>query len=136
MVEHKELRNETGIMICIVWMIWGLQTFFSVVIIMNFLIALVNNSYESASSVQEMTLYSEMANHNFEFFQIMSCLPKTLSQLFGYDPEPYRIILLASEKPAFKDDELSHISKAKAEIIDKLSKKVNIVSTHLDLKIT
>jgi hypothetical protein len=54
------------IMICIIWSIWFLNQYLVLIILLNFLIAIISQSYDSVMSTSLQTKYTQRCDLNWE----------------------------------------------------------------------
>jgi hypothetical protein len=63
---------ERAAIIHTMWIIWHLQAIFSVIILLNFLIAVITQTYEKVSSKQTIYTYTNKAEMNLEYYQLQN----------------------------------------------------------------
>ena len=91
--------------IALIWICWFMQTFFMLVIMMNFLIAVITSTYERVMNYQVIISYQHKAELNDEIF--------TLKRVFSFffRMEEYKFIVFSSSKLAgtLEDDQFTDI---------------------------
>ena len=85
-----------GINVILIWITWLFQTFFMLVIMTNFLIAVITSTYERVISYQKIISFQHKADLNEECYQLMG--------VFSNLPE-FRVIVLSTSKEATKLDD-------------------------------
>jgi hypothetical protein len=75
--------------ISLIWICWFSQTFFMLIIMLNFLIAVITSTYERVMNYQKIISYMHKAELNVENFQLIS---------FFYSLECYRFIVFSTSK--------------------------------------
>ena len=55
----------------LIWLVWVLQTFTMLVIMLNFLIAVITSTYERCANYQRIISYKQKASLNEEVFQLL-----------------------------------------------------------------
>jgi hypothetical protein len=100
---QKEDRVFKGINISLIWLTWFFQTFFMLIIMLNFLIAVITSTYERVVNYQKIISYQHKAELNHETFALMS--------FFGDLPE-YKFLIFSTSKKAgtLEDDQFSEIA--------------------------
>lgn len=85
--------------ISLIWLVWFVLTFFMIVIMLNFLIAVITTTYEKVNSYQQKFGFKHKAELNEECFQLI--------EVFKELPQ-YKIIVFSTSKEAanIEDDEL------------------------------
>jgi hypothetical protein len=63
------------IMIVITWLNWWLNHYIMLIIILNFLIAIISQSYEQVMTTSEVTKYEQRCQMNIEYYVLKSGLP-------------------------------------------------------------
>ena len=83
-------------------MLWFFEIYMMVIIMLNFLIAIVSQSYEEANCSQIETQYRQKSEMTLEFMQCMDYFDKHgygfMTKLFSYKTENFDYILIASER--------------------------------------
>ena len=91
--------------IALIWICLFMQTFFMLVIMMNFLIAVITSTYERVMNYQVIISYQHKAELNDEIF--------TLKRVFSFffRMEEYKFIVFSSSKLAgtLEDDQFTDI---------------------------
>ena len=87
----KEDSIFKSINIALIWICWFFQTFFMLIIMLNFLIAVITSTYERVMNYQKIISYMHKAELNVENFQLIS---------FFYSLEEYRFIVFSTSKQA------------------------------------
>jgi tRNA A-37 threonylcarbamoyl transferase component Bud32 len=78
-----------SINIALIWICWFTQTFFMLVIMLNFLIAVITSTYERVMNYQKIISYMHKAELNHEIFSLIN---------FFYKQEQYRFIVFSMSK--------------------------------------
>ena len=68
----KEDQVFKSINITLIWITWYFQTFFMLIIMLNFLIAVITSTYERVVNYQKIISYMHKAELNAETFSLMS----------------------------------------------------------------
>jgi len=79
-----------------VYLIWGMycvQTFFMLVIMLNFLIAVITNTYDRVSNYQKVISFKNKADLNEECYMLINIFKKL---------KEYKIIVFSTSKEAIK----------------------------------
>lgn len=63
-------------MIYLSWSVWIFNSLLMVIILLNFLIAVISQSYERVVSLQNIYNYTHKAEINLEYYQIVSTVKK------------------------------------------------------------
>ena len=58
------------IMIYTIWVIWVLKGIIMIIVLLNFLIAVISQTYERVFSMKIICMYTDKAELNLEYFQI------------------------------------------------------------------
>ena len=58
--------------IYLIWLIWAIQTFFMLVIMLNFLIAVITNTYERVNNYQKIISFKHKAELNEECYMLIN----------------------------------------------------------------
>jgi hypothetical protein len=74
--------------IYLIWGLWYTQTFIMLVVMLNFIIAVINQTYEQVKNNQELIHYQYRASINLECFEVLEFL--------SYDKE-FSVILVSAE---------------------------------------
>lgn len=69
---HRPPSIVKTVNITLIWICWFSMTFFMLVIMMNFLIAVITSTYEKAINYQKIISYMHKAELNLEVFQLTS----------------------------------------------------------------
>ena len=95
----KEPSITKSVTIMLIWLVWFVLTFFMIVIMLNFLIAVITTTYEKVSSLQKIFGFKHKAELNEECYQLI--------QVFKELPQ-YKIIVFSTSKEAatLEDNEL------------------------------
>ena len=72
-----------------IWILWFFQTFWMIVVMLNFLIGVINSSYEKAMTFQEIIRYRHKAELNEECYIYKS---------FFYPLQEYKTIVFTTTK--------------------------------------
>ena len=87
----KEDQLFKSINITLIWVTWFFQTFFMLIIMLNFLIAVITSTYERVMNYQKIISYQHKAELNYETFALMS--------FFG-ELEEYKFLIFSTSKKA------------------------------------
>ena len=60
----------------LVWMFWIMNQLITLIILLNFLIAVISDSYANVNAVKDMYTYSHKAELNYECYQIFDRLQR------------------------------------------------------------
>lgn len=71
----------------LIWIVWYIQTFTMLVVMLNFIIAVINQTYDQVSLDQKFINYRYKAELNLECFELL--------QLFGY-PTSFKVIVFSN----------------------------------------
>lgn len=108
--------------IYLIWAAWFLQSFFMLVVMMNFLIAVISETYQQISSQRKIIDYRNKSELNEEAFIMLSAIKSF--------PE-FRVVVFStnSQQDSMDDDQVDEvIQQAKKHI----SKEMNEVKKHQD----
>jgi hypothetical protein len=103
--------------ISLLWVTWYCQTFFMIVIMLNFLIAVITSTYERVINLQNQIRYKHKADLNEEFFILMHYLSK-LSSFAKLDE--FKVIIFSNDK----EDGLQGEDQA-IDMLESIKKTVN-----------
>ena len=86
----------------LIWATWYIQTFFLLVVMLNFLIAVIQSNYNKVINFQEKIAYQHKAELNEECYQLYSYF-RTL--------ESFKIIIFSTSKEAstLENDEIAEV---------------------------
>jgi hypothetical protein len=134
---YKKLVKKTGIFktinVILIWVVWFVQTFFMLIVMLNFLIAVITSNYEKVKSEQAIIAYLNKASLNAETYMILKCFK---------DLPEYRCIVLQKSRlsDSTKDemdkrfDELKKfIGKKNLQLVFKHEKMGNKIDKILDI---
>lgn len=97
--------------VALIWIVWYTQTFTMLVVMLNFIIAVINATYDKVKNDQVYITYAFKADLNFECFEILSMIKRQ---------KEFSVVLFS----ASKDD--SRMNNSSDQIIDEI--KTFIVS--------
>mmetsp|Transcript_8619 Transcript_8619/g.14572 ORF Transcript_8619/g.14572 Transcript_8619/m.14572 type:complete len:89 (-) Transcript_8619:259-525(-) len=80
-----------NILISIVWVMWCLNQFVNLVILLNFLIAVISQVYEKVISQQFTYVYVHKADLNYRIYTVLEFLNRN---------KPFKIIAFSVDKNA------------------------------------
>ena len=63
------------VVICIIWLAWWLNQYVMVIIMLNFLIAIISQSYEEVMSKTSLSVYTQKCQMNTEYAILKRSLP-------------------------------------------------------------
>jgi hypothetical protein len=108
--------------IMLIWGTWYIQTFFLLVVMLNFLIAVIQSNYNKVINFQEKIAYQHKAELNEETYQLYSYVKKL---------ECYKIIVFTTSKEAstLENDEIAEIFDI---IKSEITKENKIIKNNLD----
>ena len=111
-----------SINILLIWATWYFQTFFLLVIMLNFLIAVIQSNYNKVINFQEMISYQHKAELNEECYQLYSYF-RTL--------ESFKIIVFSTSKEAstLENDEIAEVFDI---IKTEVSKELKIIKQNME----
>ena len=106
----------------LIWATWYIQTFFLLVVMLNFLIAVIQSNYNKVINFQEKIAYQHKAELNEETYQLYSYVKKL---------ECYKIIVFTTSKEAstLENDEIAEIFDI---IKSEITKENKIIKNNLD----
>ena len=64
------------VMIYLIWLMWLLNAVFLLILLLNFLIAVISQTYERVSSQRIIYTYTYKAEKNFDYYQIIDLFKK------------------------------------------------------------
>ena len=71
--EPREVgMSDQNAIIALVWTIWLIQAMIMVIIMLNYLIAVISSAYERVVMQREIYQYTHKAEINLDYFQIIS----------------------------------------------------------------
>lgn len=74
---YKKLLKRKGIFkginVALIWVVWFSQTFFMLVVMLNFLIAVITSNYEKVYNSQAVIAYLHKASLNYETYMLLNC---------------------------------------------------------------
>lgn len=113
----KEDELFMSINIFLIWAVWFFQTFFMLIIMLNFLIAVITSTYERVMNYQKIISFQHKAELNYETFALMS--------FFGDLPE-YKFIVFSFSRKAttLEDDQFYEIADLLKSYIFQENKEV------------
>jgi len=120
--------NET-----LIWLIWFIQTFTMLVIMLNFLIAVITSTYDRLNNYQRIISYQQKATLNDEVFQLM----KVFKNFWFVDMPSYKIVVFSTSKEAstLEDNEIEDQLEKLKRLIDKEFSKIEEINHKVDEKI-
>jgi hypothetical protein len=62
--------------IYLIWIVWLIHTFFMLVIMLNFLIAVISSNYEQTMIYQKLIGYRQKAELNYETYMLVNVFKK------------------------------------------------------------
>lgn len=108
-----------AINIYLIWAMYCVQTFFMLVIMLNFLIAVITNTYDRVNNYQKIISFKNKAELNEECYMLINVFTKL---------KEYKIIVFSTSKEAIKledndlDDAIDifkrNLSKNTREVLD------------------
>lgn len=82
MTEKEEISTyEYKTMLWVIWFFWFINTFLNLIILLNFLIAVISQVYDQTIAQKILNRYWDKANFNQEYFIVMNQFMQ-LSELF------------------------------------------------------
>lgn len=72
--EPKYNHGKPLIMVFALWFLWFLNNVFMVVILLNFLISIVSKAHDEAIETQQITLYEQKSEQNYEYDTLLKIL--------------------------------------------------------------
>lgn len=96
-------KTRAKVLIIIVWLTWTFQIYVQVIVMLNFIIAVVNDSYVDSKETQKKNTLLLRANYNLEFMETMHFFDNfmkvpCLTRLFGYESKNFNFLLIVSER--------------------------------------
>ena len=82
--------------ILFIWIVWFTQTVFMIVIMLNFIVGVIQSTYEKVMTIQKIIKFKHRAELNYDCAVIISTYKKL---------EEYRIMILSTSKEATKLDD-------------------------------
>ena len=95
-----------------IWLVWFINTFFTIIVLLNFLIAVITESYSKVVQQQQVFAYLHKSELNAECYELLS--------VFLNLPE-YRAIAFTSSKEETNKEE----NQQNAQFLVKLKKLIN-----------
>jgi hypothetical protein len=88
--------------IFLIWMIWYMQSFFMLVVMLNFIIAVITSTYDRVIGLQKIISLKHKADLNQECNELLS--------LFGFNEE-FKLIVFSNSKETtgLEEDQLAEV---------------------------
>ena len=111
--------------IYLIWGMYSVQTFFMLVIMLNFLIAVITNTYERVSNYQKVISFKNKADLNEECYMLINVFKKL---------KEYKIVVFSTSKEAIKleDNDLDDSIEIFKRNLSKMTREV--LEGHAELR--
>jgi hypothetical protein len=80
-------------MIAMIWIFWLLNLFLNLIILLNFLIAVISQTYDQVIAEQQLCLFKYMSEYNKEYFTVRQFYRKFFQSFFGPEPDVALIVM-------------------------------------------
>ena len=115
----------TNLMIGYAWLLWLLNAFFTMIVMLNFLIAIVGQSYDNVMSTYQVSLYKSKCHFNLKGTLIMN----SMDSFFNFSKRNVKMNIVSVTMDAFEGDNdqqayLKNIKAAFSSEISKISVKI------------
>lgn len=96
-------KTSAKVIIWLVWIAWAFQIYVQVIVMLNFIIAVVNDSYCDSQSTQRKNKLLMRSDWNLDFMETMHFFDTQLklncfTRLFGYESRNFNFLLIVSER--------------------------------------
>jgi hypothetical protein len=118
-----------GVQVLMIWTTWFLNQYTILVIMLNFLIAVINDTYVEEQNVEKMRTYQYRNELNIEYLLIRNFFlkAKTITcVLYATDKELYKVD--SQEMEDFSDEIKKTIEKSNEETREKVDQSLQAVS--------
>ena len=114
---EKEPSIFKDINIYLIWLVWFVQTFFMLVIMLNFLIAVISSNYEQTMIQQKLIGYRHKAELNYEIYMLVNIFKKM---------DEYKCIVFQCSKSneSYNEDEFDEKFDSLKKFINRENKRV------------
>ena len=93
----NDIQNtENWIIIAMIWCVWVINQIFNLIIMLNFLIAVISNVYDTVNEKKELLMYTQRAQINREYFML-----KNFFKISNF----YNFIIFSFSKSDGEEDE-------------------------------
>ena len=77
LTEEEQIPDYTiGTNVTLIWLMWYVQAFFMLVVLTNFIIAVITNTYNQVIVMQRIISYRHKADLNVEIFELFNLFNK------------------------------------------------------------
>lgn len=127
-------------MITLIWVFWVLHQFMIVIILLNFLIAVLSQSYEMVMSQATISIYLHRCDLNLECLRVKDHLgllePINMFTIAAADSQEGEEnndewLGFVSEVKKFIDRNNKQVKVAQSKRMDAMSEEIQVVSNHL-----
>ena len=117
----------------LIWLIWFIQTFTMLVIMLNFLIAVIASTYDRLNNYQRIISYQQKATLNDEVFQLM----KVFKNFWFVSMPSYKIVVFSTSKEAstLEDNEIEDQLERLKRLMQKEFDKIEEINRKVDEKV-
>lgn len=113
--KHDSIFKDINIYL--IWLVWFIQTFFMLVIMLNFLIAVISSNYEQTMIQQKLIGFRHKAEMNYEIYMLVKIFKKM---------DEYKCIVFQCSKSneGYNEDEFDEKFDSLKKFINRENKRV------------
>ena len=102
------------VQIGMIWVVWYVQTFLCLIVLLNFIIAVIGATYNRVAPQQQAISYKNKADLNQEYFELMAN--------FGFYASEVKLLMFSVNKEKNEMDGTDEIEVVQSDIKKHISK--------------